>query len=503
MNITEKTLLTTLTVAALSGGVISIDKLTSGDAEETGNSTGKTAETTEYVDNVKPIPVRVPKVRVFKVKPIPVRVPEIKKFEFVSPVTLEKLNIPEVENFSGLSESKILNVIKVDDFRTVRVSTVDLPDVLRAFVSVPEVEVKRAEGNAIYVNSPSGIAVVIPSAGGDVIAIPDAGGYKVVLPEVSNPAARMPQLIALQRLQQTLFRDQRNLSYDSSIGIDSTVWLKWIKIYKKDAAFLADYVPLKKGIRMIAEVTVPESNAEKKTLENNLRHYASSGYNAALLTFNTEELLEQCVDAAKLIRSNGLSVWIAYTGPEDLRHSVFVDPDRLTNFLETLAEYSEGFIVGWRRTALHQFLMDRQFYNVMLTAVRTGNPKIQILGESYLGETAETPEGTRISTFNNPANISGTVISGIGFYGVNVDGALAGVFAPVKTMNRVALIVGEKPYHMTLHDTKRSREKQEEIKTELENRFLRAGCSGTITLHGDGGTVIVGNKKKLTDSLCN
>ena len=59
------------------------------------------------------------------------------------------------------------------------------------------------------------------------------------------------------------------------------------------------------------------------------------------------------------------------------------------------------------------------------------------------------------------------------------------------------------PYHMTLHDTKRSREKQEEIKTELENRFLRAGCSGTITLHGDGGTVIVGNKKKLTDSLCN
>ena len=66
MNITEKTLLTTLTVAALSGGVISIDKLTSGDAEETGNSTGKTAETTEYVDNVKPIPVRVPKVRVFK-----------------------------------------------------------------------------------------------------------------------------------------------------------------------------------------------------------------------------------------------------------------------------------------------------------------------------------------------------------------------------------------------------------------------------------------------------
>ena len=516
MTTAGKSIATAAALAAAAAGVGVYEYTTAPAAEES----AKTAEAAEtgYADNVKPIRVRVPKVRVFKVRKPEVYKPEISRpevrmYEYVSPVTAKMINLPEVETHAGLSKSATLSVISasaatvttatVADFRTVRVRTAQLPEVVRNAVKVPEVEVRITSGNTVYIPSAAGTVIVIPSAGGDVVAVPDVTGYRIVIPEVRDPAARMPQLIALQKLQQVLFRDQRNLIHDPGIGIDNAVWMKWIRLYQADEPFELTYAALPDGLRMIAEVTVPDGREELETLSANLARYAGLGYNAALLTFDTSEMLEQLVDTAELIRSKGLAVWIAYSGPENLRHSVFADPDKLARYISTLAERAEGMVTGWRRTALHQFIQDRAFCNVMLKAARAGNAEIRILGESYIGETAETPEYTRIAMFNNPAGCSGTVVSGIGFYGVNVAGALAGVFKPVAKMDRVALIVGSRPYHMTLHRSGLSRARQDAVKQALERRFRAAGCVGTITLHGDGGTVVENNNvKKITDSLC-
>ncbi len=434
----------------------------------------------EYEDGIQPVAVYVPQVKVYTVETPQVNV--IKVFG-------QTVELPSIA-----------------DYRTVRVSSANLPEVIKHVVTVPEVEVKVTSAGMVYVPSPQGAVIVVPSAGGEVIAIPTVTGYKIVVPEVSDPAARMPQIIALQKIQQTLFRDQRNLMYDSSIGIDSAVWMRWIAHYQKNEPFDLQYIKLQNGLRMIAEVNAPADAKERETVCANLEKYASAGYNAALLTFSLSDPsdpsdssdLSDLLAIAELIRSKGLAVWIAYSGPENLRHSVFADPDKLTRYISALAAKSEGIILGWRRTSVHQFIADAPFNNLILKAARTANPQIQVLGESYIGETAETPEYTRVMTTNNPPNISGTIISGIGFYGVNIAGALNGVFAPVAKMDRVALIVGSKPYHMSLHKTGHSRAEQDAIKQNLERKFRAAGCIGTITLHGDGGTL----EKKITDSLC-
>ena len=276
----------------------------------------------------------------------------------------------------------------------------------------------------------------------------------------------------------------------------------WIKIYKTAKPYNLKYIKMKSPLRIIAEVLVPKTYEEEETLKKNLKYYKSRGYDSALLSFDTSETLHSLTRTSEIIRNSGLNVWITFSGPEDLGHSVFVDPVKLESYLITLGSYAEGFILGWRRTSLHLLLQDWQFSDFLMKSVRMGNENIVILGESYIGETAETPEHTRITTYNNPKNISGTVISGLGFHGVNVKGALNGIFSPVKNMDRIALIVGSNPYYMTLEKAKYTKKEQDTIKAALEKRFINAGCIGTITLHGDGGTVFVNGEKRITDNLC-
>lgn len=456
MSFAGKTIAAVAAAAAVGGGIVGVNYLSKESIE---------SKTPEAVDDVVAVSVEIPKVEIPKVAVYKVDVPGVNLVRVVTELELEKINLPKTAAIDG------------------------------QFGQIGQV------GQVVVIPSPEGARIAVPSAGGDVVAIPTPDGYRIVVPEVADPAARMPQLIALQKIQQVLFRDQRNLMYDKSIGIDSAIWAKWIAIYKADAPYSLEHVKLEKGLRMIAEVTAPQSADEIRTLDANLEHYKKLGYNAALLTFDCTEELYRLLDLAGLIRSKELAVWIAYSGPEDLRHSVFADPDRLSKFLSELGAVSDGFVIGWRRTALHLFEQDRQFYNVMLKAVRSRNKNIRVLGEAYIGETASTPEYTRTVSYNVPANVSGVIVSGLGFYGVNVEGALHGVFAPVEKFDRVALIVGEKPYHMTLHKTATPRARQEIIKNDLELRFLRAGCAGTITLHGDGGTIVENGIKKITDSL--
>ena len=329
------------------------------------------------------------------------------------------------------------------------------------------------------------------------------------LEELNLPVAatydkdRFEQWKTLSEDKKNLFKDQRNLSYDKSISIDSTAFQKWIEIHKEKQNYVLEKVPLEDGIKMIAEVTVPNNPEEYNTLIKNLEKYHKKGYNAVLLTFDTSENLSSLIELALLISKKEMSCWIAYSGPEDLKHSVYVDPDKLKEYVGELSEISDGIIVGWRRTALHLFMQDKPFTNFILKSAREANPSIMVLGEAYLGPTYELDIEQPIkASFNIPANSSGTIVNNIGFQNVNVKSALNGVFNKVSKMKRVAVVVGSRPYHMTVNNSGYNREEQDEIKKRIEENFVKAGCSGTITLHGDGGEIVKNGVKRLTDSLC-
>ena len=379
------------------------------------------------------------------------------------------------------------------------------------------------ETDKFYDENPELIPMDLPTLNLPKLNLPTLNLPKIQLPEINTavvidgkmldelnlPVAetydkdRFEQWKALSEDKKNLFKDKRNLSYDKSISIDSTSFQKWIEIHKEKQNYVLEKVPLEDGIKMIAEVTVPNNPEEYNTLIKNLEKYHKKGYNAVLLTFDTSENLSSLIELALLISKKEMSCWIAYSGPEDLNHSVYVDPDKLKEYIGELSEISDGIIVGWRRTALHLFMQDKPFTNFILKAAREANPSIMILGEAYLGPTYELDIEQPIkASFNIPANSSGTIVNNIGFQNVNVKSALNGVFKKVSKMKRIAVVVGSRPYHMTVNNSGYNREEQDEIKKRIEENFVKAGCSGTITLHGDGGEIVKNGVKRLTDSLC-
>ena len=61
------------------------------------------------------------------------------------------------------------------------------------------------------------------------------------------------------------------------------------------------------------------------------------------------------------------------------------------------------------------------------------------------------------------------------------------------------MIVGEKAYYMTTHNTNKTKAQNRSIIKGLERRFQRAGF-GTATLAGDGSNEIY--DKSVSDDLC-
>lgn len=369
------------------------------------------------------------------------------------------------------------------DLPQLNLPTLDLPTIKLPDIAIPDIEIPE-------INT----AVVIDEEIVESLNLPQAETYN---------EARFEQWKELAKDKRSLFKDRRNIISDSTATIDSIEFKKWVAIHKEKQNYVLAKVELEQGIRMIAEVTVPKSKEEYEVLLSNLAYYNKRGYNAALLTFDTSEELSDLVKLALLLNRKNMACWIAYSGPEDLKHSVYVDPDKLAEYISELAGISDGILVGWRRTALHLFMQDKPFTDFILKAARNANPSIMVLGEAYLGPTYELDVEQPIkASFNIPANSSGTIINNIGFQNVNVRGALTGVFKKVANMDRVAVVVGSRPYHMTVNKSPFSKEQQDKIKEKIESNFIKAGCSGTITLHGDGGEIVKDGVKRLTDSLC-
>lgn len=336
-----------------------------------------------------------------------------------------------------------------------------------------------------------------------LVSLPDitAGDVRKILlalPKVTDPAERIPLVQELMKVCKTLFKDQRGIMYDKTVSIDNAALAGWIQIYQRNEAYSLEYVKLPPGLRMIAEIHYPIDAA---VLDKNLEYYADQGYNAVLITFGYggDETLGGLMDLASYVKSKGMRAWFAYAGPESLTHSVFMEPSEYARWLSRLAAVCDGFLLGWRRTSVHLFEQDAQYIAATLKAVRAGNPAIPVLGEAYFGQTASSNEQTRHLTYNVPANASGVMIAGLGYNGVAVETCLESLLAKVRDMTRIALITGDKPYYATRNDNRLGFEENRKIKAALEARWIKAGCTGTITLHGDGSD---GNYDKLhTDNL--
>lgn len=390
-----------------------------------------------------------------------------------------------------------------------------IDDVLPANVAIPRVAVPRinvpqVSGATAGVPAVSLVRIVseveleeldLPEIDRANVQVLSSPGVKVSTPKVASYTDRMPQLIELQRIQQALFRDQRNLQYDPNIGLDSASWRKWIAIYRSAEYqnYTMEYVELRKGLRIINEVKCPETPEQFRQLQANLDYYMSRKYNAVLVTFTTEESLPRLVDVIDYLKSLDLTVIIAYGGQENLRDSVFRDPDKLAEYLQALGAKADALLLGWRRTSLHQFLPDRPWTNFLIKNARAQNARLAVIGMAYFGETAEQTLGV---TYDVPANCSAVLVAGIGYPAASTKTAFRKLFPEIQNhQHKIGLVVGERPYFDSLHNTGKTKQQNDMIKRRIEIRLRQAGCDSTMTYSGDGGDGHYGHKQR-TENLC-
>ena len=331
----------------------------------------------------------------------------------------------------------------------------------------------------------------------DLSDLSDIKTAAVATPKVTNPAKRIPLVQKFFDQCKRFFRDQRMVRHDSSLSVDNQAAGKWLEIYRQNQNFSIDFVRPPAGIRMIAEIHHP---IDQSVLRKNLAFYKKQNFNAALLTFGfSGEKLSDLLYTAEVVKSTGMKLFIAYAGPEDLKHSVLQDPDELAEKIKVLSIHADGFLLNWRRTSLHLFEQDPAYVNYMLKQIRSRNKNIAVLGEAYYGQTASSNHKLRNLQYNVPENVSGVLISGLGYNGVAVESVLNKILTKIKEQSKIALITGDRPYYATRSNNSKTFAQNLEIKKALADRWLSAGASGVIVLHGDGSDGIY--NKEHTDNI--
>lgn len=410
------------------------------------NSLEKTENaSTDFMDDVQAVTVEVPRVEIPTVS-IPI-------------VSTPVIALPEIGAIRILSSHEI---------KDLEIPDIELPETTGVFASAARVST-------------------------------EATGVKT--PVVPSYTARLPAMIELQKIQKKLFRDQRNLIYDPSVGIDSASWTKWLRIYQSDEykTYSPEYVELKKGLRIINEIKCPENTEQFQRMSENIEYYMSRGYNSVLVTFTTGETLYRLSDTIDYLKSLGLKIVIAYAGRENLNESLFRDPDTLAKFLRELGAKADALLLGWRRTSLHLFLPDRQWTNFLIKNARSKNSRLAVIGMAYFGETAEKQLGV---SYDVPENCSAVLIVGCGFPRASTKTTLKKLFPEiVDHPHKIGLVVGERPYFDSLHDTGKTKTQNDQIKRRIELRLLQAGCNSTMTYSGDGSDGQYGRKDR-TENIC-
>ncbi len=357
-----------------------------------------------------------------------------------------------------------------DDEEQVLIKPEDIP------VTIPEIIVPTVDVPV----------VVTPNVDTSIIKIET---INVAVPNVYDPNAEVAAFQELVDELKSKIHDKRSIDYDKTIHVGNSAIKKWMTIYSaysSNAGYVMDYVPPHKGLRMITEARVPKTKEEKAIQLDNLDWYRSKWYNACLLAIYMDEDLDDLINLADTIKEKGYDLYITYSGVETLESTVFKDPDVIKKYLSALAPMSRGFIIGWRKTSVHLFIQDYQFSRYLVECVRNANPKIEVFGEAYYGQTADTDHRTDRLTYNLPKNSTGCILVGVGYRQVNANGVLSGLFGALQQNQKFPVVLGDRAYYKTVRSNGLSFEENFAIKLEIEKKFLRYGAYGIITMHGDG-----------------
>lgn len=302
-----------------------------------------------------------------------------------------------------------------------------------------------------------------------------------------------------------LVKDQRNVSHHKDLmGLGDNSIDKWIAIYKNTYEPI-EKIELPKGVKMIAEMQMPQNETEANTLYGNLIYRKAQGFNAVLLVFHGNEQTYDLVDLVNAVKTKlDMKVWFAFGGMESLLDSqVFINPDKYSDLLIKVASVCDGFLANYRRTSSHLFIQDDAFMRYTAEQVRIGNPLIPIVGEIYLGQTAASDDNSLNNTGKrrwNPGRhahnwdtlIASKVENGSGYllvnmtsFGYNPRGIMNSVLKDY-TEPKYVLISGPTVYFLSLHKTTTTYEQDMKDIKYLMDRWTKAGAYGCVVMHGDG-----------------
>ena len=388
--------------------------------------------------------------------------------------------------FSTLTASENLPPVTM---ATVRTAVVPLPVIKLPVIPLPVIELPEIS-TVTFLSDLSDLSDKSDQSDTS-LAIGTVPVAKVAVTTAADLAAAK----AHREAKNKLFRDRRGLQYDATTGPESSDFAAWIELYKSHTPYMAAHVPLRKGLRMVAELRHP---ADPAVLADNLQFYRSKGYNAVLITFDGSEEPYHLTDLADKVAAAGFKVWYAFGGAEDLKLSVFVHPGKLRRLIAAIAPRAEGALLNWRRTSQHLLLPDRPFTDFFIKEGRTANPQLQLVGESYFGHNAESNHKFKVAT-SSPANASGVLLVNVGYSFYSPESIFSKLFGHLAKVPKLVVILGPRPYYATRGRSRFSFEPAWEIKRLTEENFLRAGAAGTVTLHGDGSNGIY--NKSHTDNI--
>lgn len=384
--------------------------------------------------------------------------------------------VDDVQPIQVALPSVNIPTITVDSLVT-RVEPLSPPVAIYSVGDVPTLTPTQTEVASVAVKSVGKIPTPAPDT-------PKVAQVSIAPASVTSPAADIPRIQHLHKTLAAIVKDKRHLVSDKGISIHNPGMEKWLAIYEQPLPPPLEPIPLPKGVKMIAELRTLEHAAE------NLAFYRRMGYNACLVPVYGDEKPLDVVAVLQAVRQAKLRAWIAWAGPESLTWTIYRDPDQIARTLAMAAPMCEGYICAWRRTSAHLVEQDAAYIEHLAAQVRAANPDIYIVGESYFGETWEnTPEaglGSWTARDNTPRNPSAVLINGIATKGWDIERRLLTTFAKWLATPKLGVVLGDRPYYASRNNTGQSFYANFRAKRQLERRFLRAGCIGTVTLHGDG-----------------
>lgn len=366
---------------------------------------------------------------------------------------------------------------------------IEVPEIASLSPELVRILALAIDGIAVESLSPELVRVVVEVVNAVAIDSPQVASLspellRIIILTVQRLDGDVPKIQALKRLLADTFADQRMIAHDKTLTINNSALQSWLDIYSKPLPPPIAHIPLPRGIRMIAELRSLDHAA------GNLAYYRRQGYNAVLVTLDGSETPAHAIALAASVKAAGMAPWLAWAGKESLTDSIYQDPQKIAALLRAAAPRCAGYLPAWRRTSAHLVQQDPHYIEHLAAIVRQANPAILVVGESYYGQTWQNEPHINQRGWKARDNVlrnqSGILIAGIATQGYAVEVMLRGVFARWVATPRLAQVLGETPYYASSNSTGRSFEANLRIKQQLEQRFLRAGCIGTVTIHGDG-----------------